>query len=163
MLNFQQQVMLTALYQASDLEQDLHTTHLLRIRKDNAIVKNITLATLTIKFVPQAFACGIAYGLRILTLPIIGSSFAFPPSALTIPIIARTVIAGAASSTIIRPATGVATIYGLTAEFIECKNDFVISWLSNGSCSPGQQAPYGCEHQVHNKYPSHNPSQCARK
>ena len=33
-LNFQQQVMLTALYQASDLEQDLHTTHLLRIRKD---------------------------------------------------------------------------------------------------------------------------------
>ena len=33
-LNFQQQVMRTALYQASDLEQDLHTTHLLRIRKD---------------------------------------------------------------------------------------------------------------------------------
>lgn len=34
--------MLTALYQASDWGQDLHTTHLLRIRKDNAIMKNIT-------------------------------------------------------------------------------------------------------------------------
>ena len=36
-----------------------------------------------------------------------GSSFAFQPSALTVPIIARTVIASAASSKIIRPATGV--------------------------------------------------------
>ena len=31
-----------ALYQASGLVQDLHTTHLLRIRKDDAIMKNIT-------------------------------------------------------------------------------------------------------------------------
>lgn len=64
---------------------------------------------------------------------------------------------------IIRTITGVATIYGLTAEFIECKNDFVISWLSNGSCSPGQRVLCGCEHQVHNKYPSRNPSRYARK
>lgn len=41
-LNFQQQVMLTVLYQASDLGQNLYTTHLLRIRKDDAIMKNNT-------------------------------------------------------------------------------------------------------------------------
>ena len=90
--------------------QDLHMTHLLRTRKDNAIVKNITLATLTIKFVPQAGACGIASYLRILNLPITGNSFAFPPSALTIPIIARTVIASAASGEIIQPIMGIAAI-----------------------------------------------------
>ena len=33
-LNFQLQVMLTVLYQASDLGQNLYTIHLLRIRKD---------------------------------------------------------------------------------------------------------------------------------
>ena len=32
----------TALYQASGSEQNSHTTHLLRIRKDDAIMKNIT-------------------------------------------------------------------------------------------------------------------------
>lgn len=41
-LNFQQHAMLTVLYQASDTEQDLHTIHLLRIRKGDAIMKNIT-------------------------------------------------------------------------------------------------------------------------
>ena len=34
MLNFQLQVMLIALYQASGSVQNLHMTHLLRIRKD---------------------------------------------------------------------------------------------------------------------------------
>ena len=41
-LNFQLQVMLTVLYQALGSEQNSHTTHLLRIRKDDAIMKNIT-------------------------------------------------------------------------------------------------------------------------
>lgn len=41
-LNFQRQVMLTALYQASDSVQNSHTIHLLRIRKDNDIMKNNT-------------------------------------------------------------------------------------------------------------------------
>ena len=34
--------MQTALYQASGSAQDLHTTHFLRMRKDDAIMKNIT-------------------------------------------------------------------------------------------------------------------------
>ena len=34
--------MLTALYQALGSEQNSHTTHLLRMRKDDAIMKNIT-------------------------------------------------------------------------------------------------------------------------
>ena len=33
-IEYSTKVMLTALYQVSDLAQDLHTTHLLRIRKD---------------------------------------------------------------------------------------------------------------------------------
>ncbi|MBQ4644695.1 MAG: TnpV protein, partial [Clostridia bacterium] len=40
--SFQLSAILTVLYQASGSVQNLHTIHLLRIRKDDAIMKNIT-------------------------------------------------------------------------------------------------------------------------
>ena len=45
--------MLTALYQASGLALNLHTTHLLRIRKDDAIMKNITYRQVNDYMIPN--------------------------------------------------------------------------------------------------------------
>ena len=52
-LNFQQQVILTALYQALGLVQNSHTTHLLKIRKDDSIMKNITYRQVNDYMIPN--------------------------------------------------------------------------------------------------------------